>query len=204
MNANTNYFNNMEEYTKYLMEVEYQFYSVNNDAEALRLSMEAKKAGYSHCLFDYVVGFCFNNGKGGVPVDKKKAGQFFLASAESRDANGNLYNDKHADESRAILAEDYSLRENKYGVINTEKAIEYCNILIEHRRYIDDALLYLTMIFCMPQFEYQDITRALGYCNQILQISTNHENRARATKIKYNLESLLPKKKSMFGFFGKR
>jgi len=196
---NVNYITGMEEYTDYLMEAEYQFYSVNNDAEALRLSLKAREKGYNHCLFNYIIGFCFNNGRGGADIDKRKAGKYFLASAEARDTNGIYYDDKHADESRAILAEDYSIRNSLFNAIDANKAIEYCNVLISHNRYAEDALLYLTMIYGMPEHGCQDIEKALAYCNKLLQISADPDSRARAASIKRNLEEYLPRKKSMFG-----
>ena len=66
---------NGSEYARYVTDVEYEFYSADNDVEALRLAFEAKEKGHSHSLFDYVSGFCYNNGKGGVYQDKGKAGQ---------------------------------------------------------------------------------------------------------------------------------
>ncbi len=196
-------FANMEDYTHYLTEVEYQFYSADNDAEALRLSFEAKEKGHSHCLFDYVIGFCFNNGKGGISLDKRKAGQFFLSSAEARDTSGNYYNDKHADESRVILAEDLALRNNQFMAISPDKAIEYCNLLLDHERYVDDALLYLTMIYSMPAFGHQNIETAISYCDRLLK-TNDPDNKRRAASIRQNLEALRPKgKKSFFGIFGK-
>lgn len=197
-------FTNMDEYAKYIMDVEYQFYSADNDAEALRLSIEAQKKGHSHCLFDYVIGFCFNNGRGGVQVDKRRAGQYFFASAEAHDVNGNYYNDKHSDESRAILAEDYVLHDNIYGVIDVAKTIDYCNTLLSHERSVDDALLYLTFIYGQPQFGCLDIDKAIGYCNEILK-SSDADHRQRAIAIRQALETSRPKqKKSLFGgLFGK-
>lgn len=205
LNDVLNGFANMEEYTKYLTEVEYQFYSADNDAEAVRLAFEAKKNGHSHCLFDYVIGFCYNNGRGGLPLDKKKAGQFFFASAETHDANGNYYNDKHADESRVILAEDYAIHDNQFCVLSVNKAIEYCNLLLDHNRYPDSALLYLTTIFAMPKYGCQNIEKAIEYCDRWIKVETDPNSRARAVSMRQQLEALRPKqKKSLFGFFGKR
>lgn len=195
----TNDVTGMEEYTVYLREAEYQFYSADNDAEALRLSLEAKGKGYDHCLFNYIIGFCFNNGRGGAAIDKRKAGEYFLASAEARDTRGDYYDDKHADESRAILAEDYSIRNNLFNAIDANKAIDFCNALISHNRYTEDALLYLTMIYGLPEHGCQNIEKALAYCSELLKISSDPEMRARAASIKRNLEGLLPRKKSMFG-----
>lgn len=194
-------FSNMDEYAKYLVDIEHEFYSADNDAEALRLAFEAKQKGYSNCLFDYVIAFCYNNGKGGLPLDKNMAGQYFKASADSRDANGHYYDDKHADESRVILAEDYALRDNQFGIIDATTAIAYCNVLMDHKRYCDDALLYLTMIYGRPQFGCYDVDKALEYCEKLLQ-SDDPDTRSRAISIKQALLSAKPKpRKSFFGLF---
>lgn len=199
-----NVFSNMEGSSKYITDVEYQFYSADNDAEAARLAIEAKEKGYSHCLFDYVIGFCFNNGRGGLPLDKKKAGQFFFESAETRDASGSYYNDKHANESRVILAEDYAIHDNQFCVLNTDKAIEYCIVILDHNHCPDDALLYLTMIFSMPKFGRQDIEKAIEYCDRWKNIASDPDSRARAISMRQQLEGLRPKSRKMFGgFFGR-
>ena len=194
----------MEEYSKYITDVEYQFYSADNDAEAIRLAMEAKQKGHSNCLFDYVIGFCYNNGRGGLSLDKKTAGQFFLASAEAHDAKGDYYNDKHADESRVILAEDFAIRDNQFCILSTNKAIEYCNVLLSHERHVDDALLYLTMIYSIPKFGCQNIEKAIEYCDKLLNTTTDPNNKSRALTLRQQLERIRPKqKKPLFGLFGK-
>ncbi len=196
-------FSDSSEYAKYLTDVEYEFYSADNDTEALRLAIEAKEKGYSHCFFDYVIGFCYNNGKGGVYQDKRKAGQYFRVSADVRDANDNLYNDKHADESRATLVEDFVLRSNQFGVMDVTTVISYCNVLIEHERYVDDSLMYLSMIYGRPQFGCFDVDKALVYCERLSQ-STDADNRNRAASMKQALLSMKPKQsKSIFGIFNK-
>lgn len=204
LNDILNVFSDMEGSAKYIMDVEYQFYSADNDAEAVRLAIEAKEKGYSHCLFDYVIGFCFNNGRGGLPLDKEKAGHFFFESAETHDANGEYYNDKHADESRVILTEDYAINGNQFCVLNTNKAIEYCTILLGHNYHPDDALLYLTMIFAMPKFGCQNIEKAIKYCDKWVDVASDPDNKAKAVSMRQQLEGLRPKQKRSFGgFFGR-
>lgn len=196
-------FSSMDEYAKYLTDIEYEFYSADNDSEALRLALEAKQKGYSNCLFDYVIAFCYNNGKGGLPLDKNKAGHYFKTSADFRDVNGNYYNEKHADESRATLAEDFALRDNQFHVIDVTTAIDYCNALIAHERFVDDSLLYLSMIYGRAQFGCFDVDKALEYCEKLLH-SDDPDTRNRAVSIKQALLSLKPKpRKSIFGIFNK-
>ena len=150
------------------MLVENQF-SSDNDQEAFHLSFEAKRKGFSHCLFDYVIGFCYLYGRGGVSQNTREAGKYFRASAEKRDANGLYLVDKYADESRAILAEDFVIKNNQFGVIDLQKAIEYCETLINHNYSTDDALLYLTFIYSQPEYGLIDIDTAIKYCDQLLQ-----------------------------------
>ncbi len=196
-------FSSMDEYAKYLMDIEHQFYTADNDTEALRLAFEAKQKGYSNCLFDYVIAFCYNNGKGGLSLNKSKAGEFFKASADSRDTNGNYYNEKHADESRATLAEDFALKDNQFDVIDVSTAIDYCKALIAHDRFIDDSLLYLSMIYGRPQFGSYNVDKALECCEKLLH-STDPGTRNRAISIKQALLSTTPKpRKSIFSIFNK-
>ncbi len=196
-------FNKKDKYTKYVMDIEYEFFSTDNNTSAVRLAMEAKQKGYSNPLFDYVIGFCYNNGQGGLPQNKKKAGEYFKNSADAKDAQGNYRNDKYADECRVILAEDFVLHDSSMNAIGLNSAIAYCSALIEHSRYEEDAYFYLVMIYGRPQFGCLNIESALNYNNVLLQ-SSNPDMRNKAIAMKNALESQIKKpKKTAFGFWNR-
>lgn len=135
----------MSERVQYIIEIESYFFSLDDDSKALNLAIEAINKGYSHPLFYYVVGYCYNNGKGGVTQNRAKAGAYFYKAAETRDVNGEYWFEKSANECRIILAEDYVVM-NEYQVIDRETAQTYCRLLVNDERYRDDAQSYLSKL----------------------------------------------------------
>lgn len=193
-------FARMEEYSQYLMDVEYQFYHEDNDIKAFQLAQEAKQRGHRNPIFDYIIGFCYNNGRG-VAKDKRRAGEFFKYSAEARDANGSYYDDKHSNESRVILAEDFVFSNPEFNVIDADTALTYCKLLLQVEKYHDDAILYLAKLYGRAQYGCQDTAKAQSYLTELLR-HPNPSVRAKASAFQQEMQAQNKKRSFFRSLFG--
>lgn len=111
------------------------FFQQDDNARAFRLSKEAINNGWNYPLFGYVLGYCYNNGQGGVLVDKALAGKYYKLAAEYKDSQGRYLKDQYSDECRGILVGDYLQNPSEYKVLDLNTAISYCELLLNHASY---------------------------------------------------------------------
>lgn len=179
----------MNQYVEYIIKIESDFYR-DDETNALLLAKEAKEKGHSHSMFDYVIGFCYLNGKGGVFENKDRAGKAFFLSAEEKDAKGEYVNEKHANESRAILVQDYVVHGNQFRIIDADKAIEYCSCLINYEHRLDNSLLYMAILYSRPHYGHVDKDKAIEFCNRVLSTSEDQDLKQRASDLKQEVTRL--------------
>lgn len=191
-----NSLNNMSDHARLHEEVRYYFFQADDNATALRLAKEALQKGFNSPLYNYVVGFCYNNGNA-VPLNKRAAGQYFKAAADCTDTNGHLLNDKYADECRIILSEDFVCSTPEYVGLDVATVMKYCESNIRFGVHTEDAKFYLAKIYGRAQYGVQNKTVAMNYINALLQ-SSNPQMRAKASALRQELNADEAKKGSFF------
>lgn len=188
--------NDMSDHTRLHEAVRYYFFQADDNETALSLAKEALQKGFSSPLYNYVVGFCYNTGNA-VPMNKRLAGQYFKAAADCTDANGQLLNDKYADECRTILAEDFVYSSPEYAGLDATTVIRYCESVIRFGTYSDDAKLYLAKLYGHAQYGCYNRPVAMNYVNALLQ-SSDPQMRAKASALYQELTESERKRSSFF------